>query len=824
MLTVTDPAGNVTTNTYDVNGNLLSAITPAPDSQHPAGTTSFTYDTKGELTSLIDPLGHVTTMTYAPAGFMASVKDTQNNLTQFEYDGRGNRTAAIDALGNRTAFVYDVMNRLTQTVQPGNVISSSAYDYRGRKISNTDANGQITHFAFDDADRMISTTDAAGHTTTYGYDTESNLRSVVDATGHSARYVFDTQGRVTSVTFVGGGEVYASETYNYDEPGRLTSKRDRNGNTIQYSYDNLDRLTTKHYPDSTTVSYTYDILSRLTQVIDPSGTYSFAYDNMYRRIRASTQYSFLAGHTLVNGYVYDANSNLVSFTNPQGGVTAYAHDSLDRLTGITDFGGRTFGFGYDAIGRRTNLSRPNGVNTSYSYDALSRLLSLSHQVGPLTLDGAAYAYDAAGNRTSTTALPSNLSYAFQYDPIYQLTQVMRQLDQKATEKYTYDAVGDRLSSPGVPYTYDDQHRMLTREGTSYTYDQNGNTLSKHNNSGTTQYTWDFENRLTSVTKPDGSVVSFSYDPFGRRVRKISPSGTTIYVYDGNNIEEELTASGGVGERYTYGPGIDQPLVGQRQPQVFYYEADGLGSITSLTTTGGALAATYTYDSFGFLTNTTGSATNWFRYTGRQFDSDTGLYFYRARYYDSTTGRFLSEDPLRFRAGVNFYAYVRNSPLNSVDPSGLQDSPVNMPPMSDGIIQKKVGLNMDQICGPQVGGACTVLAAAILNCTCNCEAGNWKASPELRLYGSLYYYTGKFPYKGRKPKDPTVVDAGTAIAHEYNAHINPAIRAVTPLIQGLQGMSFKSEKECQDQCNTTSSAVDKLFRATLSATQKSEDNQ
>ena len=70
----------------------------------------------------------------------------------------------------------------------------------------------------------------------------------------------------------------------------------------------------------------------------------------------------------------------------------------------------------------------------------------------------------------------------------------------------------------------------------------------------------------------------------------------------------------------------------------------MASVTSLTDRTGAVAATYTYDSFGFMRESTGSATNWFRYTARQFDSATALYYYRARYYDPMTGRFLSEDP------------------------------------------------------------------------------------------------------------------------------------------------------------------------------------
>jgi RHS repeat-associated protein len=296
------------------------------------------------------------------------------------------------------------------------------------------------------------------------------------------------------------------------------------------------------------------------------------------------------------------------------------------------------------------------------------LLSVLHQLAGSTIDGASYTYDAAGNSISKTALPSNMSSSYSYDPAYQLTQVMQGTTR--TEAYTYDTVGNRTYQPGAPYTYNTSNEMLSREGAPYTYDANGNTLSHTNGSGTTSYTWDFENRLTAVTLASGGAVTYEYDPFGRRIYSGNPSGTTIYVYDGDNISEELSGTGAVQERYTYGPGVDEPLVGQRQPKIFYYEADGLGSVTSLTDPTGAVAATYTYNSFGFLTNSTGSATNWFRYTGRQFDSNTALYYYRARYYDPVAGRFLREDPMRFAAGTDFYTYVQNNPANLSDPTGL----------------------------------------------------------------------------------------------------------------------------------------------------------
>ena len=69
-------------------------------------------------------------------------------------------------------------------------------------------------------------------------------------------------------------------------------------------------------------------------------------------------------------------------------------------------------------------------------------------------------------------------------------------------------------------------------------------------------------------------------------------------------------------------------------------------------------------------SSSGSLTNPFQYTARESDTETGLYYYRARYYDPTNGRFVSEDPIGFAGGANFYAYVGDSPTSLIDPSGL----------------------------------------------------------------------------------------------------------------------------------------------------------
>jgi RHS repeat-associated protein len=629
-------------------------------------------------------LGHITTLTYYPngvlgAGQINTIKDANNKVTTYTYDARGNRRTIQDPVNGSTkltTFGYDSMNRLTSITYPGATASVTFhYDWRGRRDWVQDQNGFKTTYGYDDADRLISVTDAQSPTpgvTQYTYDTENNLTDIYDANTNHTHMDYTANGVwLSKITFPSG---LAENYLSYDSVWpNLRSKQDRNGNTINYIYDNQNRLYLKTYPDATTVEYDYDLAGRLAKVIDANGTYTFTYDNMNRLIQADTDYKFDTAGTLTVKYGYDAASNRTSMTDPQNLPTAYSYDVLNRLFTLA-FNGQTpvFQFGYDALSRRTSLTRPNGVNTTYAYDPASSLTSVLHKLGTTTLDGATYTYDPAENRKTRTDKRLNTTLNYTYDNIYQLLFAKQGTTVKESYTYVPDLVGNRQSSLGVSqYLYNTSNELTSTPTTSYTYDNNGNLKTK---SDGTQYNWDYENRLTSVVLPGaGGTVSFKYDGFGRRVQKSFVQGanttTTNYLYSGENLIEELDNGGNVLARYTIGPNIDEPLFEIRSGTTSYYEQDGLGSVTSLTNSGGAIVNTYSFDSYGKLTATTGTVTNPFQYTGREFDTETGTFYYRARYYDQNTGRFPSEDPVRFGAGVNFYTYVRNSPSNLRDPSG-----------------------------------------------------------------------------------------------------------------------------------------------------------
>lgn len=127
----------------------------------------------------------------------------------------------------------------------------------------------------------------------------------------------------------------------------------------------------------------------------------------------------------------------------------------------------------------------------------------------------------------------------------------------------------------------------------------------------------------------------------------------------------------------YGPGIDEPLAIEQKGKVYFYHADGLGSIVSLTDHKAKVVQSYDYTAFGEMRHHGGKVKQPYTYTGREWDKETGLYFYRARYYDPYAGRFISKDPIGFAGGdVNVYGYVWNNPLNWVDPLGLYGKDVH----------------------------------------------------------------------------------------------------------------------------------------------------
>ena len=105
----------------------------------------------------------------------------------------------------------------------------------------------------------------------------------------------------------------------------------------------------------------------------------------------------------------------------------------------------------------------------------------------------------------------------------------------------------------------------------------------------------------------------------------------------------------------------------------FYHADGNGNVTCLIYANGSLAAKYLYDPFGNTLAQYGSlaVVNNYRFSSKEWNANSGLYYYLYRFYDPNLQRWVNRDPIQEWSGINLFNFVANQPLNLVDFRGLQ---------------------------------------------------------------------------------------------------------------------------------------------------------
>jgi RHS repeat-associated protein len=546
LATLTDPRGTTTSYNYNSQGDLISVASPQ------AGTVAYIYDLGGRKLSFTDALGHtwtytydnanrlltetdslggVTTNTYDPVGnllsvrdpllrttsyvynvkdLVASVTDAGGYTTSFVYDAVGNRTSVTDGNGHTTTYAYDAVNQLVTTTDPLGHTTSFAYDANGNRTRVTDALGHETNSTFDALNRQTVATDALSHATTTVYDPVGNILSVTDANNHTTQYSYDANDRLIQVTDVLNGIV----TYGYDPNGNRTSMVDANNHTTTYSYDPQNRLATITDPLGNVTNHWYDYNGNRDFTHHANGKDTrYFYDELNRLILISYNNESEA-EDLVH-FTYDAVGNrLVSEVDRTGSTTVYTYDGLNRPVVITSPQGN-ISYTYDARNRRT-VTTPAGA-TTYTYDAADRLTGVTDWAARTTT----YGYDNANRQTGIT-YPNGVTAVFSYDN------------------------ADRLT--GIGYS----HGATTLETFTYVLDPVGNRTSMTDTDGVTSYIYDALDRLTGVTYPNGSPsnVSYTYDPMGNRLTMTQGGVTTIYAYDAAD-RLTSTTTGGVTTPYAW---------------------------------------------------------------------------------------------------------------------------------------------------------------------------------------------------------------------------------------------------------------------------------
>jgi RHS repeat-associated protein len=622
------------------------------------------------------------------------VIDNLTNTVSFAYDSRNNVTRKTDALANTTIYVHDGLNRLLVERVGLRVDGTGASAIDTSNLTNPD--GQIT--------------------TLYGWDRNSRLTSLADDNGNFTRYAYDALNRRTVETFAD----QTTRVYDYDRDDNVIRYTDNAGNIHSNRYDALDRLVAKDVARAPGVEGTtqwrfeYDGLSRRTKMTDNNDPASpaddilceFRYDSLNRlltEVQGSRQVSS----------VFDGVGNRLSLQYSDGRVVETTRDALDRIKFIRDQGSPANIAEYKYLGAGRVLERGQGNGTKLrfhdgaghdvGYDQGKRRVEIDYRRGDNSvIAGFTHAFDRENNRRFERDVFKGTADVFEYDSAYRVTRAAFGLPQTSVasiannstinadvaalsspkdSSYLLDGVGNwrqRTRDGGVTnYTVNVMNEYAAIGGVAQTNDLNGNLTTD----GSKRYIYDFVNRLVRVT-PSGStntMARYVYDAAGRRLMKIVGATTTEFVYDrAHEIEER--ENGVVVRQYVFGRNLDEMLELKTGGNNYYYQQNFLGSVVALTDAGGAVIERYTYREYGDTVILDGGGVvvradsivgNPYRYTGRRFDDECGLYYYRARHFSAGLGRFLQRDPKVYLDGPGWHAFTAGNPVNATDPFGTE---------------------------------------------------------------------------------------------------------------------------------------------------------
>jgi RHS repeat-associated protein len=465
---------------------------------------------------------------------------------------------------------------------------------------------------------------------------------------------------------------------------------------------------------------------------DPSASYStpavsFTYDAMGRQKVAQTFVS-------ASGEIVSSTTNIYSgldlVAEIQNGVRIDKQvDAFGRPKGIAIGTDYAVDYGFDEYGRFNSVQSAQSVATNlftYSYLPGSHLLkgytatqpvssfefqvsknyepnrdlitTISNTFGTATISAFGYENDAFGRRTARTDTTPTLTVnnAFGYNLKSEVTSAT--MGENAYN-YDYDPIGNRVQSAVAvgsgqsetnTYSANALNQYSSLQPINLSYDFDGNMLTN----GIWSYSWDAENRLTSVYSNNTLLVSNVYDHQSRRIAKnlfeITQSGTNAirqfsFVYDGwNLISETLSTSNfSLSTFYTWGLDLSGTLQGAggvggllavtRGSTVYFPCFDANGNVTEYIDATGTIRAHYAFDAFGNTIAQSGDLAPIFshRFSTKYFDPETALYYYGYRFYLPELGRWVNRDPIEERGGINQYSAMFNNAISLFDPFGLK---------------------------------------------------------------------------------------------------------------------------------------------------------
>jgi RHS repeat-associated protein len=693
--------------TYDANDNAGRT--------HPATSAGYQLHWNTPISTVVDALGR-TVQTIERNGPNPA---TDWYVTRSAYDIRGNLLSARDPL-DREAFryVYDFANRALRTEALDGGIRRIVVDAAGNSLEQRDSKGALILHALDVLHRPVRlwARDGTGQRLT--------LREWVIHGDGADSGLTRAQARAANLL----GKPYR----HYDEAGRLTFEQyDFKGNILEkvrlvISDDQILSVFKPpppdwnvpafrvdwHPPPGSTLedwggklldptpyqtSLTHDALNRAKTMLYPKDVDGARKElrPAYNRAGALERVE-LSGTVYVERIAYNAQGQRTLIVYGNGLMTRYAYDPttfrLVRLrtepytqTGLTYRPAgdplQDFAYEYDLAGNILTIKdrTPGGgvpntplgkdaLDRSFIYDPLYRLLSATGRECDLPPPPPPW---QDGPRCTDLTKTRAYTEQYQYDPAGNLTQLLHKANGGGfTRKLALAPNSNRLTTLTIgtntyPYSYD-AGGNLTQEATS-----------RH-------FEWDHSDRMriyrTQTDKQEPSIhTHYLYDSGGQRVKKLvrKQGGQvegTVYIdgiFDHRRLgQQDNNALHVMDSQHRIALVRVGPPLGDVGPAVEYHLGDHLdNSIVVVDATAGFVNreeyTPYGETSFGSF------ARKRYRFTGKEREEASGLYYHGARYYAPWLARWMSCDPAGMADGTNLYAYTRSNPLGFKDPTGKQ---------------------------------------------------------------------------------------------------------------------------------------------------------
>ena len=704
-----DAIGAVTRYSYDELGRMVSLEDQEGHVSHNR------YDQQNNIAGYIDPAGEPFTAWFDERGLVRREEDSRGRKKSFGYDAAGRLQTLIDARGTRIDYTYtpaSLIERINYTNGSKSHTQSFTYDEAGALKTASD-NGVVTRYnhqngiyipnPFDLTTTIDESLKGRTLSSSYSYDIMQRLNSVGYSNNDKIVYQYNTLGELEGITG------YMDNT-GFDANGRLTGYELANGVRSHYEYDVKGRVTSMDYHDADgqaakSYRFAYDLVDNIIQRNEEY----YSYDRKGQMLSA-----VIGG--LMGTEEYPLNQDEFQFGSVRSDVRSELPMEIPSEELTLDWGAGSLGIdlGYAYMIKKIVLKLKGGagsirkeqiaLSTSmYNREELfreqefdmkeaqdgtltfilrgrsySRYIKIHSHINPLDADGEpirpAEVFELDTGSVQVYALSGGKNVFYRYAPDGDRQSRAEMTDQIRSDEYTYYPMSDLVRIVGTyAYRYDENGNLIEKGDV---YVESGEDVSIEQSGDYTLFEYDLLNRMVSVSKIAADtgalkpVVSYRYNHKNLRIERTDDEGTTRYVFDldGNIIEEHDA------ERLTRYVFRNNKHLAKITPdgKTYYYGTDNLGSTTALFDEDGNVVWKGEISAFGDVVLGEWIGEELFdervRFTGKDYDEVTGLYYFNARWYDPQLGRFTSEDPIR--DGMNWHVYVNNNPLRYIDPTGL----------------------------------------------------------------------------------------------------------------------------------------------------------